>query len=222
MSTDTQHDPIDKSSNLVTAVPEKDKRGSKESEQSLLDRTRDLFLQVLADGEWRSIAELKRKIQDDLARARCSLILPWVYEDLPDKLEHGRLKITAEAVPSLESDGLCETRGSGTHGEIRLKTGSKLVKGEEKRGLSDNTRNARCDNTSTPTEPGAVAGRSEHLEPLIFLVVWYLTNGRFSCPMEDLKRQAGKESIACKRLAAALDTDFLKEILCDGDNVGKG
>jgi predicted transposase YbfD/YdcC len=36
-----------------------------------------------------------------------------------------------------------------------------------------------------------------------------------------LKRHPGKESIACKRLAAALDTDFLEEILQAGSNLGK-
>jgi predicted transposase YbfD/YdcC len=37
-----------------------------------------------------------------------------------------------------------------------------------------------------------------------------------------LKRHASKESIACKRLAAALDTDYLEEILLAGNNLGKG
>jgi predicted transposase YbfD/YdcC len=36
-----------------------------------------------------------------------------------------------------------------------------------------------------------------------------------------LKRGAGKESIKCKRLAAALDTDFLEEILVAGCNLEK-
>ena len=37
-----------------------------------------------------------------------------------------------------------------------------------------------------------------------------------------LKRHPAKESVACKRLAAALDTDFLEEILQAGCNLGKG
>jgi predicted transposase YbfD/YdcC len=37
-----------------------------------------------------------------------------------------------------------------------------------------------------------------------------------------LKRHPAKESIACKRLAAALDTAFLEEILQAGSNLGKG
>lgn len=36
-----------------------------------------------------------------------------------------------------------------------------------------------------------------------------------------LKQHPGKESIACKRLAAALDTDFLEEVICGGDKSGK-
>jgi predicted transposase YbfD/YdcC len=36
-----------------------------------------------------------------------------------------------------------------------------------------------------------------------------------------LKRHSSKESMACKRLAAALDTAFLEEILSDGSNLGK-
>jgi predicted transposase YbfD/YdcC len=37
-----------------------------------------------------------------------------------------------------------------------------------------------------------------------------------------LKRHPGQESIACKRLAAALDTAFLEEILHAGSNLGNG
>ena len=37
-----------------------------------------------------------------------------------------------------------------------------------------------------------------------------------------LKRHRSKASMACKRLAAALDTDFLEEILSEGSNLGKG
>jgi len=37
-----------------------------------------------------------------------------------------------------------------------------------------------------------------------------------------LKRHPAKESVACKRLAAALDTDFLEEMLQAGSNLGKG
>ena len=37
-----------------------------------------------------------------------------------------------------------------------------------------------------------------------------------------LKRQSSKASMACKRLAAALDTTFLEEILSDGSNLGNG
>lgn len=37
-----------------------------------------------------------------------------------------------------------------------------------------------------------------------------------------LKQHPGKESMACKRLAAALDTDFLEEILRAGGNLGNG
>jgi predicted transposase YbfD/YdcC len=37
-----------------------------------------------------------------------------------------------------------------------------------------------------------------------------------------LKQHPGKESIACKRLSAALDTRFLEEILCASGNSGKG
>ena len=37
-----------------------------------------------------------------------------------------------------------------------------------------------------------------------------------------LKRQGGKESMACKRLAAALDPAFLEEILSEGSNLGNG
>ena len=36
-----------------------------------------------------------------------------------------------------------------------------------------------------------------------------------------LKRHSSKESMACKRLAAALDPAFLEEILSDGSNLGK-
>ena len=36
-----------------------------------------------------------------------------------------------------------------------------------------------------------------------------------------LKRHPGKESMACKRLAAAYDTDFLEEILQNSCNPGK-
>ena len=36
-----------------------------------------------------------------------------------------------------------------------------------------------------------------------------------------LKRHPGKESMACKRLAAAYDTDFLEEILQHGNNLEK-
>ena len=35
-----------------------------------------------------------------------------------------------------------------------------------------------------------------------------------------LKRHPGKESIACKRLAAALNIDLLEEILAAGNNLG--
>jgi predicted transposase YbfD/YdcC len=37
-----------------------------------------------------------------------------------------------------------------------------------------------------------------------------------------LKRHRSKASMACKRLAAALDTAFLEEILSDGSNLGNG
>ena len=37
-----------------------------------------------------------------------------------------------------------------------------------------------------------------------------------------LKRHPGTESVACKRLAAALDTAFLEEILHAGSNLGNG
>ncbi len=37
-----------------------------------------------------------------------------------------------------------------------------------------------------------------------------------------LKQQPGKESIACKRLAAALDTAFLEEVICDASKSGNG
>jgi predicted transposase YbfD/YdcC len=37
-----------------------------------------------------------------------------------------------------------------------------------------------------------------------------------------LKQHVGKQSVACKRLAAALDTDFLEEILMAGCNLGNG
>ena len=36
-----------------------------------------------------------------------------------------------------------------------------------------------------------------------------------------LKRHPGKQSLACKRLAAALNTDFLEEILCPNGNSEK-
>jgi predicted transposase YbfD/YdcC len=36
-----------------------------------------------------------------------------------------------------------------------------------------------------------------------------------------LKRHPSKDSVACKRLSAALDTDFLEEILCAGCKLGK-
>ena len=35
-----------------------------------------------------------------------------------------------------------------------------------------------------------------------------------------LKQHRGKGSIACKQLASALNTDFLEEILCAGNNLG--
>jgi predicted transposase YbfD/YdcC len=37
-----------------------------------------------------------------------------------------------------------------------------------------------------------------------------------------LKQHPGKESIACKRLAAALDTEFLEQVICQGDKSGNG
>lgn len=37
-----------------------------------------------------------------------------------------------------------------------------------------------------------------------------------------LKQQPGKESIACKRLAAALDTTFLEKVICDAGKSGNG
>ena len=37
-----------------------------------------------------------------------------------------------------------------------------------------------------------------------------------------LKRHRSKSSMACKRLAAALDTAFLEEILSDASNLGNG